>query len=182
MSFIFQGFRISNRTKPGNSEFALRAFPGVFPDLFRISLRKCLTVLGVPPNRVFPGIFWVIISNGMSGVAPANQTKERSVHELFAGAFRNKSSMWIVLVFLRKNTRIHKKGWNSWIFRFGPFFGLVCWGDSNGMAQGRALPNMKPDTVLWFATFPHAQLISFGISHLPRRWEMPNGPSVIPRI
>ena len=45
-----------------------------------------------------------------SGVAPANQTKERSVHKLFAGAFRNKSSMWIVLVFLRKNTRIHKKG------------------------------------------------------------------------
>ena len=29
----------------------------------------------------------------ISGVAPANQTKERSVHELFAGAFRNKSSM-----------------------------------------------------------------------------------------
>ena len=28
-----------------------------------------------------------------SGVAPANQTKERSVHEVFAGAFRNKSSM-----------------------------------------------------------------------------------------
>ena len=29
---------------------------------------------------------------GRSGVAPANQTKERSVHELFTGAFRNKSS------------------------------------------------------------------------------------------
>ena len=29
----------------------------------------------------------------ISGVAPANQTKERSVHELFPGAFRNKSSM-----------------------------------------------------------------------------------------
>ena len=29
----------------------------------------------------------------LSGVAPANQTKKRSVHELFAGAFRNKSSM-----------------------------------------------------------------------------------------
>ena len=43
-----------------------------------------------------------------SGVTPANQTKERSVHEFFTGAFRNKSSMWIVLVFLRKNTRIHK--------------------------------------------------------------------------
>ena len=28
-----------------------------------------------------------------SGVAPANQTEERSVHELFTGAFRNKSSM-----------------------------------------------------------------------------------------
>ena len=51
-----------------------------------------------------------------SGVAPANQTKERSVHELFAGAFRNKSSMWIVLVFLRKNTWIHKNGRNSWTF------------------------------------------------------------------
>ena len=29
----------------------------------------------------------------VSGVAPANQTKERSVHELFARAFRNKSSL-----------------------------------------------------------------------------------------
>ena len=28
-----------------------------------------------------------------SGVTPANQTKERPVHELFSGAFRNKSSM-----------------------------------------------------------------------------------------
>ena len=28
-----------------------------------------------------------------SGVAPASQTKERSAHELFTGAFRNKSSM-----------------------------------------------------------------------------------------
>ena len=48
-----------------------------------------------------------------SRVAPANQAKGRSVHELFAGAFRNKSSMWIVLVFLRKITRIHKNGRNS---------------------------------------------------------------------
>ena len=29
----------------------------------------------------------------ISGVTPADQTKERSVHELFTGAFRNKSSM-----------------------------------------------------------------------------------------
>ena len=28
-----------------------------------------------------------------SGLAPANQTKKKLVHELFAGAFRNKSSM-----------------------------------------------------------------------------------------
>ena len=28
-----------------------------------------------------------------SGMAPANQTKERSAHELFTGAFRNKSSI-----------------------------------------------------------------------------------------
>ena len=56
--------------------------------------------------------------------------QKKSVHELFAGAFRNKNSMWIALVFLRKNTRIHKNGRNSWIFRFGPFFGLVCRGDS----------------------------------------------------
>ena len=75
------------------------------------------------------GSIWRRLGPLQSGVAPANQTKERSVHELFAGAFRNKSSMWIVLVFLRKNTRIHKNGRNSWTFRFGPFFGLVCRGD-----------------------------------------------------
>ena len=71
-------------------------------------------------------MFWV----HDSWVAPANQTKERPVHELFPGAFRNKSSMWIALVFPRKNTRIHKNGRNSWTFCFGPFFGLVCRGDS----------------------------------------------------
>ena len=61
---------------------------------------------------------------------PGKPNQKKSVHELFAGAFRNKSSMWIVLVFLRKNTRIHENGRNSWTFRFGPFFGLVCRGDS----------------------------------------------------
>ena len=34
-----------------------------------------------------------ILSSVLSGVAPANQTKERSVHELLSGAFRNKSSI-----------------------------------------------------------------------------------------
>ena len=32
--------------------------------------------------------------------------------------------------FPKENTRIHKNGRNSWTFRFGPFFGLVCRGDS----------------------------------------------------
>ena len=40
-----------------------------------------------------------------------NQTKERPIHELFRrGIPEKKVSMWIVLVFLRKNTRIHKNG------------------------------------------------------------------------
>ena len=30
----------------------------------------------------------------------------------------------------KKHQNSHKKGRNSWTFRFGPFFGLVCWGDS----------------------------------------------------
>ena len=64
-----------------------------------------------------------------SGVAKANQTKERSVHELFTGQFRNNSSMLIMLVFKEK-IRIHKNGRNSWTSWFGPFFGLVCRGDS----------------------------------------------------
>ena len=80
-----------------------------------------------------------------SGVAPANQTKERSVHELFAGAFRNKSSMWTVLVFLRKNTRIHKNGRNSWTFRFGPFFGLVCRGNSWKKSDWRLCDLCSPE-------------------------------------
>ena len=39
------------------------------------------------------GACYGLHSQKRSGVAPANQTKKRSVHELFAGAFRNKSSM-----------------------------------------------------------------------------------------
>ena len=49
------------------------------------------------------------------GPGKPNQTKERS----------EKSSMWIVLAFLRKNIRIHKNGRNSRTFCFGPFFSLV---------------------------------------------------------
>ena len=68
----------------------------------------------------------------LSGVAPANQTKERSVHELFAGAFWNRSSMWILLVFPRKNTRIYTKMGDIQMKLFVLALSLVwfCRGDS----------------------------------------------------
>ena len=46
-----------------------------------------------------------------SGVAPANQTKDCSVHELFTGAFRNKSSICgsCLFSYMEKSTRIHTK-------------------------------------------------------------------------
>ena len=94
----------------------------------------------------------------------SNQTEERSVHELFAGAFRNKSSMWIVLVFLRKNTRIHKNGRNSWTFRFGPFFGLVCrgnyWVKRDWKFQASHPPNPYS---LW-------GILQVGIANFKRDW------------
>ena len=46
----------------------------------------------------------------LSRVAPANQTKEGSAHELFAGAFRNKSSICESCLFYKeKHTRIHRE-------------------------------------------------------------------------
>ena len=62
-----------------------------------------------------------------NGVAPANQTKERPVHELSsAGAFTlNKSSTCVsfVLIFPRKNTRIFTEKWAKFMnFSFWPFF------------------------------------------------------------
>ena len=51
-----------------------------------------------------------------SGVAPANQTKERSVHELFARAFRNKSSICEFRACFpeEKHQNSHKNGRNSY--------------------------------------------------------------------
>ena len=127
---------VLSRKIPGKP---LRAFPGSFRNSSGISSGK-------------PQPYW-------SGLAPANQTKERLVHELFAGAFRNKSSMWIVLVFPRRNTRIHKNGRNSWTLRFGPFFGLVCQGDSWMSKKSRnLLPGWswgrRPHLRLKMACFP----------------------------
>ena len=54
-----------------------------------------------------------------SRVAPANHTKE--MHELFAGAFWNKSfDVWIVLVFLRKTPEFTNKWANFMNFSFLP--------------------------------------------------------------
>ena len=58
-------------------------------------------VMSVTEDLARPGSHWDVrvrlkAANNYdieSGVAPANQAKERSVHELFAGAFRNKCSM-----------------------------------------------------------------------------------------
>ena len=48
----------------------------------------------IPPDQRMTMNGESVLSNrALSGVAPANQTKERSVHELFTGAFRKKSSM-----------------------------------------------------------------------------------------
>ena len=86
-----------------------------------------LVPLYPPPSQ--PAKRW--ISSLKNEESPRQtKTKERPVHELFLGANRNKSSMWIALVFPRKNTRIHLNWRNSWTLRFGPFFGLVCRGDS----------------------------------------------------
>ena len=79
--------------------------------------------------------FLVRISHGHSwpsrrGVAPANQTKERPVHELFPGAFQNKSSMWTVLVFPRKTPEFTKKRAKFMNFSFWPFLWF-------GFAPGR---------------------------------------------
>ena len=63
-----------------------------------------------------------------SGVAPANQTKEKVGSWTFRrGIPEQKFDMWMVLGFPRKNIRIHKKmGEIHMNFsRFGPFFGLV---------------------------------------------------------
>ena len=64
-----------------------------------------------------------------SGPGKPNQRKVSS-WTFRRGVPEQKFDMWIVLAFPRKNTRIHKNGRNSWTFRFGPFFGLVCRGDS----------------------------------------------------
>ena len=104
-------------------------FPGTFWNFHGMS-RKCHAFMNI--SWKFMNISWKFMKyssfggrnppKGQSGVAPANQTKERSLHELFTGAFRNKNSMWVVLVFPRKkNQNSHKNGRNSWTSCFGIF-------------------------------------------------------------
>ena len=58
----------------------------------------------------------------ISGVAPANQTKARPVHELFLGAFRNRSSQCESCLFSRgKTPEFTKKRAKFMNFSFWPF-------------------------------------------------------------
>ena len=80
-----------------------------------------------------------------SGVAPASQTKERSVHELFTGAFRNKTSMWIVLVFLKeKHQNSQKMGEIHELF-FVSTLSLVWFAGANAEMSdlNRAIPRLR---------------------------------------
>ena len=109
----FQGLLSKFQFKAGYCEMLDPALPGFscesHSNMLDLLACSCATHL---KTRDCPGLGGIgeMCGGTLSGVAPAKETKERSVHELFARAFRNKSSMWIVLVFLRKNTRIHKKG------------------------------------------------------------------------
>ena len=88
---------------------------------------RCTAVLS--SRRVGVGVSETLLTQEW---ARQNQTKERPVHELFAGAFRNKSSICESCLFSQgKHTRIHRKmGEIHMNFSFWPFFGLVCRGDS----------------------------------------------------
>ena len=80
-----------------------RVFSAYFPGISRVAIpaaiyrsaQPCPSLMSFLPVLVF---FWVknysvnFPGRPLSGVAPANQTKERPVHELVAGAFRNQSS------------------------------------------------------------------------------------------
>ena len=62
-------------------------------------------------------------STCQSGVAPANQTKERPVHELFPGAFRNKSSICESCLCFPKEKHQNSQKWAKFVnFSFWPFF------------------------------------------------------------
>ena len=84
------GPEILSSTGAGVWRKAPMAFPDSSSVLDKFQSAKSASPISrvCPVNQVFLGK-----SAPLSGVAPANQTKERSVHELFAGAFRNKSSM-----------------------------------------------------------------------------------------
>ena len=95
----------------------------------RASLGKC-SVLGWPftlrgscgaelqklpqwfsPLAVAGNVLNIVVSRN-SGITPANQTKDRSVHELFPGG-QTGAKVRCESCFPRKNTRIHKSGRNS---------------------------------------------------------------------
>ena len=76
--FCSGGFSSCEISKP-----SWKVFEGFLKGLWRVLRLTGTRTLQKPLQRALQRAF-------QSGVAPANQTKERSVHELFTGAFRKK--------------------------------------------------------------------------------------------
>ena len=71
-------------------------------------------------------------------MAPANQTQKRSVHELFAGAFRNKTSICESCLFSSGKKHQNSQKWAKFMnFSFWPFlwFGLPGWLLTDSLVQ-----------------------------------------------
>ena len=123
-----------------------------------------LTPSLTPSEILYVGFLYVLFPFPTIRSGPGKPNQKKSVHELFAGAFRNKSLTCASCLFsLRKNTRIHKNGRNSWTFRFGPFFGLVCRGDSWYKSIswfGKRCPESFPRFAQNFHTVEHFQIPS----------------------
>ena len=75
---------------------------------------------------------WIMekIRRTLSGVARQTKPKKGQFMNFSRGHSGTKIRYVNRACFPKENTRIHKNGRNSWTFRFGPFFGLVCRGDS----------------------------------------------------
>ena len=106
------------------------------------------------------------------------KSKERPIHELFTGAFRNKSSMWIALVFLRRNTRIHKKWAKFMNFSFWPF--LLVWfarATPDHWARNRTCENWPLDwTLSWALPWTPLWDVSWRVLlEAPCGWEFNRG-------
>ena len=96
---------------------------GKCPRYTQVSQLHWATKVSYPASPFTQSLFRHLFS----GVAPADQTKERSVHELFAGAFRNKSLICEFRACFPKEKHQNSQKWAKFMnFSFWPFlwFGL----------------------------------------------------------